>query len=220
MNGTYGGESLTRNRNANIMWCSFRNVGGKHCLESCAGTWAWCCANWRGFLSTENMKATAADILVDSIHDWGVEVVFGLPGDGINGIMEALRKRQDKIRFIQVRHEESAASMACAYSKYTRKLGCCLATSGPGGIHLLNGLYDAKMDSAPVLAITGMHYHDLIGTMAQQEVELDKLFQDVAVFNQRVMSPEHVENLADFACRTALSYRQVAHITFPTDLQA
>jgi pyruvate dehydrogenase (quinone)/pyruvate oxidase len=165
------------------------------------------------------MADTGGDVLIETIMDWGVEVIFGLPGDGINGIMEALRKRQDKIRFIQVRHEESAAFMACAYAKYTRKLGCCLATSGPGGIHLLNGLYDAKLDSQPVLAITGMHYHDLIGTLAQQDVELDKLFQDVAVFNQRVMAPEHVENLADFACRTALSYRQPAHITFPTDLQ-
>ncbi len=165
------------------------------------------------------MADTGGDVLIETIMDWGVEVVFGLPGDGINGIMEALRKRQDKVRFIQVRHEEAAAFMACAYAKYTGKLGCCLATSGPGGIHLLNGLYDAKMDSQPVLAITGMHFHDLIGTLAQQDVELDKLFEDVAVFNQRVMSPDHVENLADLACRTALSYHQVAHITFPTDLQ-
>jgi pyruvate dehydrogenase (quinone)/pyruvate oxidase len=118
-----------------------------------------------------------------------------------------------------VRHEEAAAFMACAYAKYTGKLGVCLATSGPGGIHLLNGLYDAKMDSQPVLAITGMHFHDLIGTMAQQDVELDKLFEDVSVFNQRVMGPSHVEGLADLACRTAFSYRGVAHITFPTDLQ-
>src|SRR5438309_582395 len=165
------------------------------------------------------MADTGADVMVERLIDWGVEVIFGIPGDGINGIMEALRARQDKIRFIPVRHEEAAAFMACAYAKYTRKLGCCLATSGPGGVHLLNGLYDAKLDSQPVLAITGMHFHDLIGTLAQQDVELDKLFEDVAVFNQRVMSPEHVENLADFACRTALSYRQVAHITFPTDLQ-
>ena len=96
------------------------------------------------------MAETAADVLIDTIHDWGVDVVFGLPGDGINGIMESLRKRADKIRFIQVRHEESAAFMACAYAKYTGRLGVCLATSGPGGIHLLNGLYDAKLDGQPV----------------------------------------------------------------------
>src|SRR5436189_1428280 len=151
------------------------------------------------------MAQTAADVLIDTLLDWGVEVVFGLPGDGINGIMEALRQRQDKIRFVQVRHEESAAFMACAYAKYTGRLGVCLATSGPGGIHLLNGLYDAKMDSQPVLAITGMHYHDLIGTLSQQDVELDKLFIDVAGFNERVMSPDHVESLVDLACRQALS---------------
>jgi pyruvate dehydrogenase (quinone) len=165
------------------------------------------------------MAMTAADILIDTIYDWGVEVIFGIPGDGINGIMEALRRRQDKILFVQVRHEESAAFMACAYAKFTGKLGVCLATSGPGGIHLLNGLYDAKLDGQPVLAITGLHYHDLIGTFAQQDVALDKLFEDVAVFNERVMGPAHVEGLADLACRTALGYRKVAHITIPTDIQ-
>jgi pyruvate dehydrogenase (quinone) len=122
-----------------------------------------------------------ADVLVDSLIDWEVEFVFGIPGDGINGVMEALRERADKIRFIQVRHEESAAFMACGYAKYTGKLGVCLATSGPGGIHLLNGLYDAKFDGQPVLAITGNHYHDLLDTFAQQDVALDRLFMDVAV---------------------------------------
>lgn len=165
------------------------------------------------------MPATAADVLIDTIHDWGVEVIFGLPGDGINSIMEALRRRQDRIRFIQVRHEESAAFMACAYAKYTSKLGVCLATSGPGGIHLLNGLYDAKLDNQPVLALTGMTFHDLIGTYTQQDVHLDRLFADVAVYNERIMGPTHVENVADLACRSALGYRGVAHLTFPVDLQ-
>src|SRR5690242_5808916 len=164
-------------------------------------------------------STTAADVLIDALQDWGVDTIFGLPGDGINGIMEALRTRKDKIRFIQVRHEEAASFMACAYAKYTGKLGVCLGTSGPGGIHLLNGLYDARMDGQPVLALTGMHYHDLIGTLAQQDVELDKFFADVTVFNERVMGVTHVENLVDLACRTALAYRGVAHITFPTDLQ-
>ena len=165
------------------------------------------------------MANTAADILLDTIYDWGVEVIFGLPGDGINGIMESLRKRKEKIRFVQVRHEESAAFMACAYAKFTGKLGVCLATSGPGGIHLLNGLYDAKLDGQPVLAITGHHFHDLIDTHAQQDVSLDRLFMDVAVYNTRVMGSAHVENVADLACRTALAYRGVAHINFPVDLQ-
>jgi pyruvate dehydrogenase (quinone) len=165
------------------------------------------------------MKPTASDILIDAIHDWGVNVVFGLPGDGINGIMEALRKRSDKIRFVQVRHEEAAAFMACGYAKFTGKLGVCLATSGPGGIHLLNGLYDAKLDGQPVLAITGLQYHDLIHTFTQQDVELDKVFMDVALYNTRIMGPEHAENVADLACRTALSYRGVSHITIPVDMQ-
>jgi pyruvate dehydrogenase (quinone)/pyruvate oxidase len=156
---------------------------------------------------------------VETLLDWGVEVVFGLPGDGINGIMESLRTHKDKIRFIQVRHEEAAAFMACGYAKFTGKLGVCLATSGPGGIHLLNGLYDAKLDTQPVLAITGLQFHDLIGTFTQQDVALDKLFMDVAVFNERIMGPTHVENISDLACRTALAYHGVAHITFPVDLQ-
>ena len=151
------------------------------------------------------MAETAATALIDAIHDWGVDVVFGLPGDGINGIMEALRQRQGKVGFVQVRHEESAAFMATAWAKLTGRLGCCLATSGPGGIHLLNGLYDAKLDGVPVLAITGMQFHDLLHTYTQQDVELDKVFMDVAVYNSRVMGPAHVENIADLACRSALA---------------
>src|SRR5437588_10523065 len=166
------------------------------------------------------MKTTASDILIDAIHDWGVDVVFGLPGDGINGIMEALRKRADKIRFVQVRHEEAAAFMACAYAKYTGKLGVCLATSGPGGLHLLNGLYDAKLDGQPVLALTGLQYHDLIHTYTQQDVELDKLFEDVCVYNTRVMGPAHTENVMELACRTAMARRGVAHVTMPVDMQS
>lgn len=165
------------------------------------------------------MAKTAGDILVEILIDWNVEVIFGIPGDGVNGIVEALRKRQDKIRFIQVRHEEAAAFMACGYAKFTGKLGVCLSTSGPGGIHLLNGLYDAKMDGQPVLAITGLQFHDLINTYTQQDVELDKLFQDVAVYNARVMGPAHMENAATLAIRSALAKRGVAHITIPVDFQ-
>ena len=165
------------------------------------------------------MANTAADVLIETIHDWGVDVVFGLPGDGINGIMEALRTRQDRVRFVQVRHEESSAFMACAYAKFTGRLGVCLATSGPGAVHLLNGLYDAKFDQAPVLAITGMPYHDMIATHTQQDIETDHLFRDVAKYSARIMGPTHVESVADLACRTALAYRGVAHIAFPVDLQ-
>ena len=165
-------------------------------------------------------KKTAADIMVEALIDWGVEVIFGMPGDGINGVMESLRTRQDKIRFVQVRHEEAAAFMAVGYAKFTGKLGVCLATSGPGGIHLLNGLYDAKLDGQPVLAITGHHFHDLIDTFAQQDISLDRVFADVAHYNTRVMGPAHVQNVTDLACRTALTYRGVAHINFPVDIQS
>jgi len=165
------------------------------------------------------MNRNASDVLIDTIHAWGVDVIFGLPGDGINGIMEALRKRQKTVRFIQVRHEESAAFMACAYAKHTGKLGCCLATSGPGGIHLLNGLYDAKLDGQPVLAITGLQFHDLVHTHTQQDVELDKLFSNVCVYNVRCMGAEHMENIAALACRTAFAYRGVSHICVPVDFQ-
>ena len=132
---------------------------------------------------------TASDVLVQSLIDWGVDTIFGIPGDGINGIIEALRKQQEHIRFVQVRHEEAAAFMACGYAKWTGRLGVCLATSGPGGIHLLNGLYDAKLDGQPVLAITGLQFHDLLRTYTQQDVELDKLFMDVCVYNSRIMGP-------------------------------
>src|SRR5579883_3677603 len=167
-----------------------------------------------------HMAKTAGDVLVETIMDWGIDTVFGIPGDGVNGIIESLRKYKDRVRFIQVRHEEAAAFAACGYAKFTGRLGCCLATSGPGGIHLLNGLYDAKLDGVPVLAITGMQFHDLLDTYTQQDVELDKLFMDVAKYNVRVMGPAHVENCVELACRTALAYHGVAHVTIPVDFQS
>ncbi len=163
---------------------------------------------------------TAADVLVETLIRWNVDTVFGIPGDGINGIIESLRTRQDKIRFIQVRHEEAAAFNACAYAKWTGKLGVCLATSGPGGIHLLNGLYDAKLDGQPVLAITGLQFHDLLHTYTQQDVELDKLYMDVSVYNARIMGAQHTENVVELACRAALAYRGVSHVTMPVDMQS
>jgi thiamine pyrophosphate-dependent acetolactate synthase large subunit-like protein len=165
------------------------------------------------------MAKTSAEIMIDRLVAWGVTTIFGLPGDGINGIMEALRKNRDRITFIQVRHEEAAAFMACGYAKFSGKLGVCLATSGPGAIHLLNGLYDAKMDGAPVLAITGQTYHDLLGTSYQQEVNLLNLFQDVTVYNQMLTGAQQMESITDIACRTALSRRGVAHLSLPSDLQ-
>lgn len=164
---------------------------------------------------------TTAEIVIDTLVDWGVEVIFGIPGDGVNGLMEAVRRREEKgdLRFVQVRHEEAAALMAVGYAKFTGRLGCCLATSGPGGIHLLNGLYDAKLDGASVLAVTGLQFHDLLGTHTQQDVALDKLFADVAVYNERVMGAAHGRNVAELACRTAIASRGVSHITIPVDLQ-
>src|SRR5437763_16372188 len=165
------------------------------------------------------MAKIASEVLVERLIDWGIDTVFGLPGDGINGLMEALQTRQDRIKFVQVRHEEAAAFAACGYAKFSDKLGVCLATSGPGGIHLLNGLYDAKMDGQPVLAITGHTFHDLIGTHYQQDVDLTKLFMDVAVYNERVMGPAHVGNCVDEALRTAIGRRGVAHLCIPKDIQ-
>lgn len=165
------------------------------------------------------IEMNVSDLLVERLLDWGVDTIFGLPGDGINGVFEALRIHKDRIRFIHVRHEESAAFMACAYAKFTGRLGVCVATSGPGGIHMLNGLYDAKLDGAPVLAITGMQHSDLIGTLTQQDVALDKLYMDVAVYNERVMNGAHIESVTDLAIRSALSKRAVAHLTLPVDVQ-
>jgi pyruvate dehydrogenase (quinone) len=165
------------------------------------------------------MAKQVADLLFERLISWGVDTIFGLPGDGIDGMFESLRIRQKELRFIQVRHEEAAAFAACGYEKYTGRLGVCLATSGPGGIHLLNGLYDAKCDGHPVLAITGHTFHDLIGTHYQQDVDLDKLYMDVSVYNQRIMGASHVNNVVDEAIRTAYHEHGVSHITIPKDIQ-
>jgi pyruvate dehydrogenase (quinone) len=161
----------------------------------------------------------ASEAIITRLADWGVDTVFGIPGDGINGIMEGLRRHQDRVRFVLVHHEEAAAFMATGYAKATGKLGVCLATSGPGGIHLLNGLYDAKLDHAPVLAITGMQETSVLGTAYQQEVDLDKLFADVAEYDQMVYNPAQLPTVVDCAVRTAYARRGVAHITVPNDIQ-
>jgi pyruvate dehydrogenase (quinone) len=160
-----------------------------------------------------------SDIIVERLVEWGVDTIFGFPGDGVDGFFEALRTHQKQLRFIQVRHEEAAAFAAVGYAKYSGRLGVCVATSGPGGIHLLNGLYDAKCDGQPVLAITGHTFHDLIGTHFQQDVDLDKVFMDVSEYNERVMGPAHALNVLDEAIRTAMARRGVAHITIPKDIQ-
>src|SRR5215470_6560961 len=161
----------------------------------------------------------ASEAMIARLADWGVDTVFGLPGDGINGIMEGLRRHQDKLKFVLVHHEEAAAFMAVAHAKATGKLGVCLATSGPGGIHLLNGLYDAKLDHVPVLAITGMQETSLLGTGYQQEVALDKLYADVAEYDMMISNPVQIPAVVDLAVRTAYARRGVAHITVPNDIQ-
>src|SRR5437763_567838 len=166
------------------------------------------------------MPETASDLLLERLIDWGVDTIFGLPGDGINGFWEAMRKQRDRTRYVHVRHEEVGAMAAVGYAKFTGRLGVCFATAGPGAIHLANGLLDARLEGAPVLAITGMTYHDLIGTHYLQDFDTDYLYSNLALYNQRIMGPEHIENVVDVACRTALTQRGPAHIAFPIDFQA
>src|SRR4051794_37617191 len=165
------------------------------------------------------MAAITSEVLIGRLADWGVDVVFGIPGDGINGIMEGLRRNADRVKFVLVHHEEAAAFMASAHAKATGRIGVCLATSGPGGIHLLNGLYDAKLDHQPVLAITGMQETSVLGTGYQQEVHLDKVFADVAEYNLVVDNPAQLPGVVDIAIRTAYARRGVAHLCLPNDVQ-
>lgn len=158
--------------------------------------------------------------LVDRLHTWGVHQVYGYPGDGINGIMGALERRKDKVRFVQTRHEELAALMACAHAKFSGTLGVCVATSGPGAIHLLNGLYDAAMDHQPVLAIVGQAGSASIGSDYQQEVDLKQLFNDVArEYCHVCINPSQIRHLVDRAVRIALAERTVTCIILPHDVQ-
>jgi pyruvate dehydrogenase (quinone) len=164
--------------------------------------------------------ANVSDFLVDRLHEWGVRRIFGYPGDGINGIMGALARAPEKIDYVQTRHEELAAFMACAHAKFTGELGVCLATSGPGAIHLLNGLYDARLDHQPVLAIVGQQARAAIGGSYQQEVDLQSLFKDVAgEFVHTATVPAQVRHLVDRAVRIAYDQRTVTCIIFPNDIQ-
>src|ERR671937_303822 len=165
------------------------------------------------------MAETVSDLMLQRLIDWGVDTIFGLPGDGINGFMEALRKREQEVRFVHGRHEETAALAAVGYAKFSGRLGVCLSTAAPGAIHLLNGLYDAAVDQAPVLALTGMTYHDLIGTHYLQDIDHDALFEHVCGYSQRLMGSTQAVNVVDLACRTALAQRTSAHIAIPIDYQ-
>ncbi|SIQ80542.1 thiamine pyrophosphate-dependent enzyme [Micromonospora avicenniae] len=165
------------------------------------------------------MQEIVGECLARRLLEWGVDTIFGLPGDGINGLMEGFRRHQERLRFVLVHHEEAAAFMATGYAKATGRLGVCAATSGPGAIHLLNGLYDAKLDHVPVLAITGMQETSVLGSNYQQEVHTTHLYQDVAAYNLMVTNPQQMPGVLDIAIRNALTKRTVAHLTFPNDLQ-
>ncbi|KAA9378503.1 pyruvate oxidase [Microbispora cellulosiformans] len=165
------------------------------------------------------MTEIVGESLARRLVEWGVDTIFGLPGDGINGLMEGFRRQREKIRFILVHHEEAAAFMATGYAKATGRLGVCAATSGPGAIHLLNGLYDAKLDHVPVLALTGMQETSVLGTHYQQEVHLDRLYQDLAAYNLMITNPQQMPGVVDLAIRNALTRRTVSHLTFPNDIQ-
>ncbi len=166
------------------------------------------------------MAQTVGDFIIQRLHDWGIERIYGYPGDGINGLMGALNRAQDKMRYVQTRHEENAAFMACAHAKYTGEVGVCLATSGPGAIHLLNGLYDAYKDGQPVVAIVGQQARMALGSGYQQEVDLAALFKDVAhEYVQTAMVPGQVRHLIDEAVRIAKAKRCVTCVIVPNNLQ-
>jgi pyruvate dehydrogenase (quinone) len=168
----------------------------------------------------DDLRMTVSDQLVQRLSSWGVTRIYGYPGDGINGIMGALERAKDRVTFVQVRHEEMAAFMACAHAKFTGDVGVCLATSGPGAIHLLNGLYDAKLDHQPVVAIVGQSARAAIGGEFQQEVDLLSLFKDVAhEYVHMAATPEQMRHLVDRAMRIARAERTVTCIIVPNDVQ-
>ncbi|MCT7296214.1 thiamine pyrophosphate-requiring protein [Ralstonia sp. CHL-2022] len=166
------------------------------------------------------MQATVSDFLVARLYDWGVRRIFGYPGDGINGMFGALQRAGGKIEFVQVRHEEMAAFMASAHAKFTGELGVCMATSGPGATHLITGLYDARLDHMPVLAITGQQARTAVGGHYQQEVDLAAMFRDVAgAFVHQASMPAQVRHLLDRAVRIAIGQRRVTALVLPNDPQ-
>ena len=166
------------------------------------------------------MAHSVSDFIVQRLYDWGVRRIYGYPGDGINGLMGALERAEERVKFIQARHEEMCALMACGHAKFTGEVGVCMATSGPGAIHLLNGLYDAKMDHQPVVAIVGQSARSAIGGSYQQEVDLQPLFKDVAhEYVHTAMTPEQARHLVDRAMRIATVERTVTCLVIPHDVQ-
>src|SRR2546421_9589309 len=156
------------------------------------------------------MADTVSDFMLQRLVDWGIKRIYGYPGDGINGIMGAFDRIGDKLSFVQVRHEEMAAFMACAHAKFTDEIGVCMATSGPGAVHLINGLYDAKLDHQPVLAIVGQQKRTSVGAHYQQEIDLQTLFKDVGGFVSTVMDPASPRHVIDPAIKSADGERRPA----------
>jgi len=166
------------------------------------------------------MSQTVGDFFWQRLHEWGVSTIFGYPGDGINGLLGALNRANGQFRFVQVRHEEMAAFMASAYAKFTGELGVCLATSGPGASHLVTGLYDARMDHMPVLAVVGQQARAALGGHYQQELDLVSLFKDVAgAYVEQASVPPQVRHMVDRAIRIAKGTNRVTALVFPNDLQ-
>ncbi len=165
------------------------------------------------------MSQTVGDFVIERLHDWGVKLMFGYPGDGINGTFAALQRVEGSIAYVQVRHEEMAAFMASAYAKFTGTMGVCISTGGPGASHMVTGLYDAKLDHQPVLAITGQAAQTVRGAHYQQELNLDRLFADVADYVQEVVAPAQARHVVDTACRVAVANRAPTVVVLPADVQ-
>src|SRR5690606_36693614 len=165
------------------------------------------------------MTETVADFILQRLSEWGVERIFGYPGDGINGIMGALGRAEDRFDYVRVRHEEMSAFMAAGHAKFTGEVGVCLATSGPGALHLLTGLYDARADHVPVVAIVGQQVTTSLGSDFQQEVDLQAVFQDVSSYVQTIVSPAQARHVIDRALRIAWAERAVTCIIVPNDVQ-
>lgn len=165
------------------------------------------------------MTKTVGDFVIERLHEWGVKLMFGYPGDGINGTFAALQRVEGRIGFVQVRHEEMAAFMASAYAKFSGEMGVCISTGGPGASHMVTGLYDAKLDHQAVLAITGQAAQTVRGAHYQQELNLDRLFADVADYVQEVVAPAQARHVIDQACRVAMANRAPCVVVLPADLQ-
>ena len=172
-----------------------------------------------GYGKEKRGEHTVSDVLINQIAEWGIKYVFGIPGTSTLGVVEAIRKSNGKVKYVQVRHEETAAFMASAYGKLTGHVAACLGISGPGATNLVTGLYDAQLDHSPVLALTGLVPRKLIGQGAIQEIDQQAFFEPLSVFNKTLMTEDQTTSLATLAIKHALLDQGVAHIGIPNDVQ-